>query len=253
MRQINLWVALALITTVFACQNNKNTQFVFTTISVADSIQNYTDDTTLSYVIAINFAEASVPQSGSTSLAGRINNDFFEWLGMPFDAAQTAENAIKSYVALEFERFGLDVADSPADCAACRSAEFTVTPKNQYQNSKVVSLVYEWWQYSGGAHGMYGINAFNYDKNKETTIDIGNLSTDADAFTAIAENKFVEQNGSLDKFMFNDGFYLPDTFYFTTDAIIFYYHPYEIASYADGAITLTLKNSDISHLVSYIE
>ncbi|MDR3235513.1 MAG: RsiV family protein [Prevotellaceae bacterium] len=255
MRQIKLWVAIALITTVFACQNNKNTQLVFTTISVTDSIQNYTDDTTLSYVININFVETSDRQSGSTPLTNRINSDFFELFDMPFDdSEQTVENTLKSYMVLEFERFIHDVADAPTDCAACRSAEFTLTPKNQYQNNQISSLAYEWWQYSGGAaHGMYGMNVFNYDKNNETVIDLYNLSTDMNKITAIAESKFIEQNGDLENFTFTDGFYLPDTFYFTDDAIIFYYHPYDIASYADGAITLTLKNSDVKHLITYIE
>ncbi|MDR3227380.1 MAG: DUF3298 and DUF4163 domain-containing protein [Prevotellaceae bacterium] len=249
-------IAAIFITAVFACKKSDKTNVEFTFITVADSTGNYTDDTTINCFISISYYDAKC-NGNKTFLADSINKDFFAWLSISEDSeiVVTRDN-LKECVAAEINRFIKEINEdeSLADCESCRYSEHIVEPQLQYQNSKIVSLVYSYYQYSGGAHGMYGITTFNYDKKDGTVVNIDNLSSNIDSLTVIAQKAFVEQNGSLDDFWFDDdGFYLPNTFYFDTDYIIFYYHLYDIAPYAAGDFKVMLSNDEVKHLVKYIE
>ncbi|MDR1348769.1 MAG: DUF3298 and DUF4163 domain-containing protein [Prevotellaceae bacterium] len=265
MKKINkmnkLWqclVAIVFIMSVFACKTNNKFNIEVTSKTVADSSCNYTDDTTINNVITINYLEAKCV-SGENCIAETVNQDFFTWLKQFFfvdynDTEITKDN-LKDAVASEIKAFIKDVNEdeSLADCESCRYAELSVS-SSLYQNSSIISSVYMYYQYSGGAHGGYGCTAFNYSKKDGTPITVENLSTNIDELTAIAEKAFVEQNGEITDYWFEDNkFYLPDVFFFTENKIEFYYNLYEIASYAAGAIVIELNNDDVKHLIDYLD
>jgi hypothetical protein len=258
-RMRKLWqpiVAAVIITSVFACKTDSKINIEFTPIAVADSSYNYSNDTTINNIITVNYLEAKYA-SEENSIANTINNDFFDWLKQFFDTNDDliiTKNNLKDVVASEIKTFVKDINENKllADCESCRFAEFSVKPFS-YQNNSIVSLVYNFYQYSGGAHGNYGCTAFNYNKKNGTPVTIENLSTNIDELTAIAEKAFVEQNGELSDYWFEDNiFYLPDVFYFAENKIVFYYNIYEIASYSAGAILLELNNDDVKHIIDYL-
>ncbi|MDR3287044.1 MAG: DUF3298 and DUF4163 domain-containing protein [Prevotellaceae bacterium] len=249
-------IGTILITAVFACKKSDKAHVEFTFITVADSTGNYTADTTINGFISISYYDAKC-NNNEISIADSINKDFFAWLSISEDneIVVTRDN-LKDRVSAEINRFIKEINEdeSLADCESCRNSEYTVEPQLQYQNNKIVSLVYTYYQYSGGAHGIDGLVAFNYDKKNGAVVNLDNLSSNIDELTAIAKKAFVEQNGKLDDFWFDDnGFYLPNTFYFDTDNIVFYYQRYDIASYAAGDFKIVLKNDEVKHLISYIE
>jgi hypothetical protein len=251
-------VAIIFVTSDFACKTDSKMNVEFTPIAVADSSSNYSDDTTINNVITVNYLEAKYA-NGENSIADMMNHDFFAWLKQFFsnDYADITitKNNLKDVVASKIKTFIKDINEDEmlVNCESCRHAELSIE-SSSYQNSNIVSLVHRFYQYSGGAHGNYGCTAFNYNKKDGTSIAVENLSTNIDGLTAIAEKAFVEQNGKLTDFQFeNNRFYLPDVFYFTENGIVFYYNIYEIAPYATGAVILELNNDDVKHLVDYLK
>ncbi|MDR2292775.1 MAG: DUF3298 and DUF4163 domain-containing protein [Prevotellaceae bacterium] len=248
-------VTMICITSVFACKTNKESNLEFTPITVADSIQNYSNDTAISNIISINYFDAKITKNGD-SVACNINNDFFAWLEPFFDNGgnQVTKDNLKDVVASEIKRFIKDINEdkSLADCESCKHAELFIDTLPIYQNDKIVSLVYTFNQYSGGAHSTYGLTAFNYKKDG-TPVTTENLSKNINELSEIAQKAFIQQNGELKDYWFDDNkFYLPEVFYFTEKSVIFYYSLYEIAAYSAGDIYIELNNDDVKHLIEYI-
>ncbi|MDR0754025.1 MAG: DUF3298 and DUF4163 domain-containing protein [Prevotellaceae bacterium] len=248
-------VTVICITFVFACKTNSKSNFEFMPVTVADSIQNYSNDTAISNIISIKYFDAKNTKSGD-SVADNINNDFFAWLEPFFDngGELLTKDNLKDAVASEIKRFIKDINEdeSLADCESCKHAELFIDTRPVYQNGKIISLVYSFNQYSGGAHGTYGLATFNYKKDG-TPVTTENLSSDIDELTAVARQAFIRQNGELANFWFdNDEFYLSDVFYFTEKSVVFYYSLYEIAPYSAGDINVEINNDDVKHLIEYI-
>jgi hypothetical protein len=240
---------------VFACKTDIKSNIEFTPLTVADSSHNYSNDTAINNIISIKYFEAKSEENGN-SVANIINGDFFAWISPFFDidSEQITKNNLKNVVASSIKTFIKDINEDKllVDCVSCKHAELLVEPRQAYQNDRIVSLVYSFSQYSGGAHGNYGIATFNYKKDG-TPLTVENLSTNIDELAKIAEQAFIKQNGELAKFQFDGGkFYLPDVFYFTEKSVKFYYSLYEIAPYAAGDIYVELDNDEVKHLIDYI-
>lgn len=110
-------------------------------------------------------------------------------------------------------------------------------------------------EYTGGAHGNYGVSYMNIDMQQKRvwkmedvmTVDSNklNLLLDAEArrYFAIAATESFEDRLLTDKVMPNGNICITPT------GINFVYNPYEIASYADGIITLFLPYSQLKDLL----
>jgi hypothetical protein len=252
---LNAIFTVICMASVIACKTDKKINFEFIPVSVADSSYNYSNDTAINGMVSIKYFEAKSEENGNY-VADKINNDFFAWLSPFFeiDSEQITKENMKDVVASSIKTFIKDVNEneSLADCAPCKHAELFVEPRQVYQNDRIVSLVYSFRQYSGGAHGNYGTATFNYKKDG-TSVTLENLSTNIDELEEIAEQAFIKQNGELAKFQFdNNKFYLPNVFYFTEKSVVFYYCLYEIAPYSAGDIYVELDNDKVKHLIDYI-
>lgn len=248
---------------VIACKKsedkkNANADIEFNVISVTDGAANYTDDTTIYNAIKINYIEA-INNNQQDAVVDNINKDFFTWLSsflFSEEGYAVTKNNIKDAIASEIKRFIKDINEDESftDCETCRQAEFSIDTCGLYQTDKIISISYYYYTYSGGAHGLYGITTFNYNKQTTQPITIDNLSTNISELTAIAEKAFIKQNGDIKKFWFeHEKFYLPNIFYFTEKGIVFYYSIYEIASYAEGAITFELDYNQVKNLTEYVK
>lgn len=117
-----------------------------------------------------------------------------------------------------------------------------------FEDTERLSLVLDSYLYTGGAHG-YGTKHFlNFDKKKQRLLEPHELTSDWEGLTVLAETLFRAKHGIEEEapinstgLMFEDDiFYLPEEMGFTPEGLLLYYAPYEIAPYADGAITLTI-------------
>ena len=99
-----------------------------------------------------------------------------------------------------------------------------------FENKDVLTIKLESYIYTGGAHG-YGTNRFlNFDKIKKVELDRQELFKNEDEFKA-------------------ERFYLPENIGYTDKGLLLFYEPYEIASFADGPIILTIPYNDANNFL----
>lgn len=123
-----------------------------------------------------------------------------------------------------------------------------------YEDNNILTIQVDSYTFTGGAHGFSTTRFLNFDKNKALEMEAGEIFTDPMEFQAFAEKKFREQENipiseSINStgFMFEgDQFYLPQNIGFTKDGLQLIYERYEVASYADGPIVLTLPYPEIN-------
>ena len=126
-----------------------------------------------------------------------------------------------------------------------------------FENKEVLTILLESYMYTGGAHG-YDTNRFlNFDKIKEVELDRVELFKNEEKFKAFAETIFRKQenvpaDASINStgFMFEtESFYLPENIGYTHKGLLLFYEPYEIASFADGPIILTIPYNDANNFL----
>jgi hypothetical protein len=126
--------------------------------------------------------------------------------------------------------------------------EATFDGKVLFEDTNKLTLALDSYLFTGGAHGYNATTFLNFDKRKSKQIEATDLFRDLESFTSYAEEQFRLQQKIPAKttinstgFMFeNDMFHLPENIGFSEEGIQLYYNQYEVASYADGPILLTL-------------
>ncbi len=125
------------------------------------------------------------------------------------------------------------------------------------QTDDLISLSGSWYNYMGGAHGMYGLRDFVYDKRGDEILLSRDLIGDTDAFTAAIEEEFCrlldtereKRRGEpvVRDDMFGDCVNLIDqTLVWKSktpgkfDRLEVFIGPYEAGPYAEGAYVLNL-------------
>jgi len=131
--------------------------------------------------------------------------------------------------------------------------EANIEGKVTYEDDNFITLELNSYIFTGGAHGYSSRHFLNFDKKKGKELENWEIFKDRKDFEKFAEQKFRNQekiplDGPINStgFMFErDLFYLPENIGFTEEGIKLLYNPYEVASYADGPIVLTLPFTDI--------
>lgn len=123
-----------------------------------------------------------------------------------------------------------------------------------YEDLNMVTVAVNSYSFTGGAHGYASTSFLNFDKERGVELDTPDLFEDMEGFEKFAEAKFRAQekvpegkNINATGFMFEgDAFHLPYNVGYTPDGIQLIYNQYEVASYADGPIVLTLPYNEIN-------
>ena len=107
----------------------------------------------------------------------------------------------------------------------------------------------KWYSSSntGGAHGMYGMGYYYFDKVSAKTMGIKDLLRVDEGLLKLAEIAFRKSVGikattpfEKTEFSFGEGFYLPDNFEITDKEIRFIYNPYEVSNWANGIVEFSI-------------
>lgn len=125
-------------------------------------------------------------------------------------------------------------------------AEISVTESTIKEN--ILSLRVQQYSFTGGAHGNGSTKFLNFNPSTGVLIPNTSLMRNKGEFTEFVEELFRKENNispnesinSTGYWFENDKFSLPDAIGFTDDSLIIIYNQYEIASYADGPIELTI-------------
>ncbi|WP_373523502.1 DUF3298 and DUF4163 domain-containing protein [Aquiflexum sp.] len=146
------------------------------------------------------------------------------------------------------------------DFESAQDWEINLDAKVTFENEKIISIVFETYSFTGGAHPNSFRKYLNFDKQKNTEIDNISLIIDEQILLEIAESKFkeihqVENDIPLKKTeMFfldeNDKFFLPTAIGFESDSLVLFYNSYEIGPYVMGTTEIKFAKSEMKGIVN---
>lgn len=123
--------------------------------------------------------------------------------------------------------------------------EYTVT----YNENCTLSLYFDRYEYTGGAHGMTFRSADTWDLQSSSRMELGDFFPDTDNFTKSIQNEIDRQIAirlKKDEGMFFEDYtdlvkdnFNPKNFYLTEQGVVIYFQLYEIAPYVSGIQTFT--------------
>ena len=127
-----------------------------------------------------------------------------------------------------------------------------------FEDDYILTIRLKSYLFTGGAHGYSTIRFLNFDKRKGAQLENSKLFKNKEAFMDLAEAKFrsqekipATQSINSTGFMFDgEAFYLPENIGFTPEGIQLLYNQYEVASYADGPIILTLPYEEVKEYLT---
>ncbi len=113
------------------------------------------------------------------------------------------------------------------------------------------------YSYTGGAHGNYGTGYTNLDLRRKKILSLDDVINKKDIakLPKLLEKYYkTERNIPKEKTLQEAGLFLDtipvnDNFMISPAGLMFNYVPYEISSYADGEVTITIPFSEISAFV----
>ncbi|MDO1512658.1 DUF3298 and DUF4163 domain-containing protein [Maribacter confluentis] len=132
--------------------------------------------------------------------------------------------------------------------------EATINGDIVFDNGQILTIQLKSYLFTGGAHGINSVRFLNFDKLNATELYREELFTSIETITSYAEEAFrtqehIPKEADINStgFMFEtETYYLPENIGYTDDGLLLYYEPYEIASYADGPITLLLPYKEVN-------
>lgn len=126
----------------------------------------------------------------------------------------------------------------------------------QRADELIVSIREDFSDYSGGVHGMYGVYGINYDTATGEVLELTDILKDITPLPWILAEKIrtvygdeYETYESLQEDLAQE--YEPEEYHWTMgyQGITFYFLPYEITSYAEGMLRVTLWFDEFPELI----
>lgn len=126
-----------------------------------------------------------------------------------------------------------------------------------FQKSALIGFVSSGYEYTGGAHGLYGSVNYTYDLQSEKLISLEDLfvmNFESILETAINEQLRSDLNLLPDALLSDEGFFVEvvtatPNFMLSETGITFHYNIYEIAPYAAGSIDITVPYDEILAII----
>lgn len=176
--------------------------------------------------------------------------------GDPASAAARLEaNKSTSAAFKDFEKnyndFKKDFPDSPGCWEIELHGDTVMT------TPKVLFYQLDHYAFTGGAHPNTFTSYHAFDGKTGEEVEMKSFVADSVALLKLVETKFRE----LEKltpgvdledagyFLANHKFFMPANYVFTTEGVLFYYNPYEIAAYARGPIEFTIPYEELKGII----
>lgn len=136
--------------------------------------------------------------------------------------------------------------------------EATITGRVTFEDDNFLTIALDTYIFTGGAHGYTSKQFLNFDKQHALELENNELFENEEDFRSFVETQFrkkekIPQDKPINAtgFMFeNDSFHLPENMGFDTEGLVLIYNPYEVASYADGTIEMTVSHSQVKQFLS---
>ncbi|MBT8236718.1 MAG: DUF3298 and DUF4163 domain-containing protein [Bacteroidia bacterium] len=199
--------------------------------------------------------QLQLPQADSTLQLGRSVNEALEEEVISLLAFDEALDI--SDITMAVKSFTAGYKELTENFPGTPEWEANVTANISYEDAHILSIKMESYLFTGGAHGYEEIRFLNFDKRRGRVIEGINMFTNFGPILDLAEAAFrhmhnIPEEASINStgFMFEgEVFHLPDTIGFDTHGMILHYNQYEVASYADGPIRISLPWVDVQPLL----
>jgi hypothetical protein len=138
------------------------------------------------------------------------------------------------------------------------SWEMEINAEVSFDSLKTLTVFFEEYNYSGGAHPNSSNYFMNFDRSTGEFLSVDRLILDQPALLALAENAFrefheVDEGSTLEEsglfFLPETGFFLPNAMGFSGDKFRLIYIPYEIGPYAMGFTELEFLLDEVKGIV----
>lgn len=121
-----------------------------------------------------------------------------------------------------------------------------------YNSNNILSLAFNHYFYSGGAHGVHAVTTRSYDLDRRQRIKLQDRlrpgyerALQAALDKAARIHAGLGADDPLKQFFLVDQIPITDNYYFTGKGVVFSFPPYEIAAYAAGQIELFVPFSSL--------
>ncbi|MBX2826888.1 MAG: DUF3298 and DUF4163 domain-containing protein [Flavobacteriaceae bacterium] len=247
-------LSLLVLFLLFSC--NKEPSFILTPESFTEKDLSICENEPCSTVV-IDYPKAN----GKGHLSSQFNEQIEQWVaqvlflgddGTP--ASKTIESAAKDFI-LAYRDYQ---ADLPTTLGA-DGYEAEVNIEVSHKSDELISLVMDYFLYTGGAHGYGAVTFLNLNGKTGKDIQVEDLFSNVESVTKIAEQEFRKQyeiapdsNINEGGFWFeNDAFHLSETVGFADNYLFLTYNPYEIAPYSEGIISLKVPLERIDEFLNF--
>ncbi|MDR2562536.1 MAG: DUF3298 and DUF4163 domain-containing protein [Prevotellaceae bacterium] len=230
----------------------------FGTIEIERNNADLSTDTSIRYHVSIKYLSPADAPAGLRDSIMKFTVSFFSaWF--PSDVADFDLNTAVKEDMIKFLSAS-DAVKSEGDYLGDRCFDLRVEAETPYQNKALISLIYSWSLYEGGAHGNHAKYCINISKTSGERITYSHLIKDEAALLSVAELWFRNMHGmNSDEEMyriydFGKGrFRLSENFALTVNGLTFYYNPYEIAPYSAGQIQFTVPYSELRDCINFLD
>lgn len=225
----------------FGCKNEGKLTFE----PISFTHENCTDCPLVSISIPKALGTSKIDNTVNTA----ISNEIISLLNFDDEAdAPNIQSAVSSFQ-IEYEAIKERFAKESMQWEAKINGEVAFEDRN------ILTVRLNSYLFTGGAHGYSTTRFLNFNKRKGVQLENEELFKNKEKFEGLAETKFRSQEKIPAKkpinstgFMFEtEAFYLPENIGYTKDGLQLFYEQYEVASYADGPIVLTLPYKEIKN------
>lgn len=125
-----------------------------------------------------------------------------------------------------------------------------------FNTDEVISLPVNYYQYTGGAHGLTTKVSYNYDLKSGKEIKLKDLFKEGFDYKSIIDKKVREDIAKEKDIYFENGALFKgvnenQAYYFNKDGIIVYFQQYEIAPYSSGIREFKIPYGELSEGLVY--
>lgn len=143
----------------------------------------------------------------------------------------------------------------PSATFCSRAWRYTPGYYSHYKNLEQITVDY--FEYSGGAHGLYASTWYIFDDTDRQLTLADVLEKDAEPFYQLLEKTYIAQTGNdpqknadtIEQDWFKAVRETADNFYFDHDALVVSYPPYSVGPYSEDQIELRLPYTELKGLI----
>jgi len=202
--------------------------------------------------VSVSLLKIQKPLSVSMNVKGILEKDIIQILEEEGQESQDIAQAMANYINNIQTGY-------PEETSIAGLNEVTITTEVASTSNILLSVVLDYYKYSGGAHGYGEVYYYNFNPQTGALYSGVSYFKNKEAFLNLAKSKFLKKYNLRDSdalsskgfFFKDDKFHLPKQIGFTDAEIILLYNPYEIAPYSEGQIELRIPKKEATRFLNF--